>query len=86
MTQQSRRQLLIKAIHDAAIELATRAAAQYAAPQLDNKKPPKPKPQMLAIGTLDILDLVRLTVPDVTADEVANIIMQSLPYMGARRQ
>jgi hypothetical protein len=44
--------------------------------------PPKPKPQMLAISTLDILDLVRLTVPDVTADEVANIIMQSLPYMG----
>jgi hypothetical protein len=48
--------------------------------------PPKPKPQMLTISTLDILDLVRLTVPDVTADEVANIIMQSLPYMGGRRQ
>jgi hypothetical protein len=48
--------------------------------------PPKPKPEMLAISTLDIFDLVRLTVPDVTADEVANIIMQSLPYMGGRRQ
>jgi hypothetical protein len=173
MTQESRRQVLIKAIHDAAIELATRAAAQYAAPQLDNKKPTpveiravaaaiesaaggarfdntaadelwcayavntvsgkrcaglgrtaaeakasawinthwpggttsalvnvltevpdgwnfelypptKPKPQMLAISTLCILDLVRLTVPDATSDEVANIIMQSLPYMGGR--
>src|SRR5262245_56254862 len=162
MTQQPRLRLLIKAVRDAAIELATRAAAQYAAPQLDNKKPTpveiravaaasesaaggarfditaadelwcayavntvsgnrcaglgrtaaeakasawinthwpggttsalvkvstevpdgwtfelypplKPKPQMLAISTLDILDFVRLTVPDVTADEVANI-------------
>jgi hypothetical protein len=48
--------------------------------------PPKPKPQMLAISTLEIFKLVRLTVPDVTADEVANIIMQSLPYLGGRRQ
>jgi hypothetical protein len=44
--------------------------------------PPKPKPQMLAISSLAIFELVRLMVPDVTADEVANVIMESLPYMG----
>jgi hypothetical protein len=47
--------------------------------------PLKPKPQTLAISSLAIFELVRLTVPDVTRDEVANIIMQSLPYMGRRQ-
>jgi hypothetical protein len=40
MTQRSRRGVLIKAVQDAAIELATRANhALYAPMQLDNKKP-----------------------------------------------
>jgi hypothetical protein len=48
--------------------------------------PPKPKPQMLAIGALAIFELVRLTIPNVTPDEVQNVIMQSLPYSGGRQQ
>jgi hypothetical protein len=48
--------------------------------------PPKPKPEMLAIGALAIFELVRLTVPNVTPDEVEKIIMHSLPYMGGQRQ
>ena len=47
--------------------------------------PPKPK-EMIAIGALAIFELVRLTVPDVTPDEVENTLMHSLPYMGGRRQ
>jgi len=47
--------------------------------------PPKPK-EMIAISALAIFELVRLTVPDVTPDEVENTIMHSLPYMGGRRQ
>jgi len=47
--------------------------------------PPKPK-EMIAIGALAIFELVRLTVPDVTPDEVENTITHSLPYMGGRRQ
>jgi hypothetical protein len=48
--------------------------------------PPKPKPKMLAISTLAIFELVRLTIPDITPDEVENTIVQSLPYMGGPRQ
>ena len=48
--------------------------------------PPKPKEEMIAISALAIFELVRLTVPDVTPDEVENTIMHSLPYMGGRRQ
>jgi hypothetical protein len=48
--------------------------------------PPKPKPEMLAISALAIFELVRLTIPNVTPDEVRGTIMQSLPYMGGRRQ
>jgi len=47
--------------------------------------PPKPK-EMIAISALAIFELVRLTVPDVTPDEVENTITHSLPYMGGRRQ
>lgn len=48
--------------------------------------PPKPKPEMLAISALAIFELVRLTVPNVTPDEVEKTIMHSLPYMGGQRQ
>jgi hypothetical protein len=48
--------------------------------------PPKPKPEMLAISALAIFELVRLTIPNVTPDEVQDTIMQSLPYMGGQRQ
>ena len=48
--------------------------------------PPKRKPEMLAISALDIFELVRRKIPDVTPDEINYTIMQSLPYMGGRRQ
>jgi hypothetical protein len=48
--------------------------------------PPKPKPEMLAISAFAIFELVRLTIPNVTPDEVQDAVMQSLPYMGGRRQ
>jgi hypothetical protein len=48
--------------------------------------PPKPKPEMLAISALAIFELVRLTIPNVTPDEVQDTIMQSLPYVGGQRQ
>jgi hypothetical protein len=48
--------------------------------------PPNPKPKMLAISVLAIFELVRLTIPNVTPDEVQDAVMQSLPYMGRRRQ
>jgi hypothetical protein len=48
--------------------------------------PPKPKPEMLAISAFAIFELVRLTIPNVTPDEVQDTIMQSLPYMGGQRQ
>jgi hypothetical protein len=47
--------------------------------------PPKPK-EMIAISALAIFELVRLTVPNVTLNEVENTIMHSLAYMGGRRQ
>jgi hypothetical protein len=76
MKQESRRRLLLKAIHDAASELATRASRARS----------KSDPQIIAISALDIFELIRPTVPNVTLDEVENIIMQSLPYMGGPRQ
>ena len=48
--------------------------------------PPNPKPEMLAISALAILERVRLTIPNVTLEEVQDAITQSLPYMGGRRQ
>ena len=48
--------------------------------------PPKRKPEMLAISALAIFELVRRKIPDVTPDEINYTIMQSLPYMGGRRQ
>src|SRR5262249_36500075 len=48
--------------------------------------PPKPKLEMLAISRLVIFELVRLTIPNVTLDEVQDAIVQSLPYMGGLRQ
>jgi len=41
--------------------------------------PPKPKPEMLAISALAIFELVRLTIPNVTPNEVQDAIAQSLP-------
>ena len=48
--------------------------------------PPKPKPEMLAISALAIFELVRLTIPNVTPNEVQDAIVQSFPYMGGQRQ
>jgi hypothetical protein len=48
--------------------------------------PPKRKPEMLAISALDIFELVQRKIADVTLDEISCAIMQSLPYMGGRRQ
>lgn len=62
MMQQSRRQLLIKAVQDAAIELAAKANhARYATFEL--YPPPKPKPEMLAISGRAIFELVRRKSP-----------------------
>lgn len=47
---------------------------------------PPPKPEMLAISALAIFELVRVTIPNVTPDEVQDAIMQTLPYMGGHRQ
>jgi hypothetical protein len=44
--------------------------------------PPKPNPKMLAISSRAIFERVRLTIPNVTLEEVQDTIMQSLPYMG----
>jgi hypothetical protein len=110
MMQQSRRRMLIKAVHDATLELARIEGARYATAPLENMPggagsvrleistkvpdgwtfehypPPKPKPKMLAISALAIFERVRLTIPNVTLEEVQDAIMQSLPYMGGRRQ
>jgi hypothetical protein len=48
--------------------------------------PLKPNPKMLAIRALAIFERVRLTIPNVTLEEVQATIVQSLPYMGGRRQ
>jgi hypothetical protein len=40
---------------------------------------------MLAISTPAIYELVRLTTSDVTLDEVADTIMEYLPYAGGPR-
>jgi hypothetical protein len=47
--------------------------------------PPKPHSQMFAISSPAIFELVRLAIPDVTLDEVANTIMHSLPHVGHAR-
>jgi len=41
---------------------------------------------MLAIRALAIFERVRLTIPNVTLEEIQDTIMQSLPYKGGRRQ
>jgi hypothetical protein len=48
--------------------------------------PPTRKPEMLAISAFAIFELVRGEISDVTFDEINHTIMQSLPYMGGRRQ
>jgi len=48
--------------------------------------PPKPKSQMLAISAHAIFERVRLTIPNVTLDEIEDTIMQSVPYMGGPPQ
>ena len=92
MTQQSRRQLLMKAVRDAAIELARRGGQYLPAPMPDEPvimasriESATDKSEMLAISALAIFDLVRLTIPNVTPDEVQDTIMQSLPYGGQRQ-
>jgi hypothetical protein len=75
--------MLIKAVHDAALELARTEGARYATALYP---PRKPKPKMLAISALAVFERVRLTIPNVTLEEVQDAIIQSLPYMGGRRQ
>jgi hypothetical protein len=48
--------------------------------------PPKPQPQMFAISSPAIFELVQLTIPNVTLDEVQDTITQNFPYMGGTRQ
>jgi len=48
--------------------------------------PPKLNPKMLLISSRAIFERVRLTIPNVTLEEVQDTIMQSLPYKGGRRQ
>jgi hypothetical protein len=72
--------MLIKAVHDAARELAAR---QYTTAPLDDDEP---MPDELAISSRAIFERVRLTIPNVTLKEVQDTIMQSLPYKGGRRQ
>src|SRR5215831_7891856 len=48
--------------------------------------PPEPNPKMLAISSRAIFERVRLTIPNVTLEEVQNTIMQSLPYKGGWQQ
>ena len=47
---------------------------------------PKLNPKMLLISSRAIFERVRLTIPNVTLEEVQDTIMQSLPYKGGRRQ
>jgi hypothetical protein len=47
--------------------------------------PPKPNPKMLAIRSRAIFERVRLSIPNVTIEEVQDAIMESLPYMGPRQ-
>jgi hypothetical protein len=65
-----RRQQLAAAINAAACKLAVRADREHDGDAV------------LAIGAPDILEFVRLTIPDVTLTEVNETIMQTLPYMG----
>jgi hypothetical protein len=98
MMQHKRRRMLIKAVHDAARELAAR---QYTTAPLDDDEPMPDEPvimafatgpyldvnpKMLAISSRAIFERVRLTIPNVTLKEVQDSIMQSLPYKGGRRQ
>jgi len=98
MMQHKRRRMLIKAVHDAARELAAR---RYTTAPLDDDEPmpdepvimvsidratPKLNPKMLLISSRAIFERVRLTIPNVTLEEVQDTIMQSLPYKGGRRQ
>ena len=101
MMRHKRRRMLIKAVHDAALELAARRCTT--AP-LDDDEPMPDEPvvmafatgpylddkrlnsKMLAISSRAIFERVRLTIPNVTLEEVQDTIMQSLPYKGGRRQ
>ena len=79
--------MLIKAVHDAAIELAVRRPT----PEDDGRTfelypPPKPNEKMVAVSSLAIFERVLLTIPNVTLEEVQDTIMQSLPYTGGRWQ
>ena len=89
--------MLIKAVHDAALELA---ATRYTTVLLDDNEPmpdepvimvsiratPMANPKMLLISLRAIFERVRLTIPNVTLEEIQDTIMQSLPYKGGRRQ
>jgi hypothetical protein len=72
MMRQSRRRILIEAVHDAAGELAAEVGSTL------------PNPTVL-ISDLAIFERVRLTIPNVTRQEVRDAIMQSLPHVGRRQ-
>jgi hypothetical protein len=91
---QSRRRMLFKAVHDAACELVTRYTT--VAPDDQEPMPDEPvimvpyldkrNPKMVAIRSLAIFERIRLTIPNVTLQEVQDAIIQNLPYIGGGRQ
>jgi hypothetical protein len=91
MMQHKRRRMLIKAVHDAARELAAR---QYTTAPLDDDEPMPDEPvimafatgpyldvnpKMLAISSRAIFERVRLTIPNVTLKEVQDISCRASP-------
>jgi hypothetical protein len=91
---QARRRMLIKAVHHATCELATRYMT--VAPDDQEPMPDEPvimvpcldkrNPKMVAIRSLAIFERIRLTIPNVTLQEVQDAIIQNLPYIGGGRQ
>jgi hypothetical protein len=69
--RKQRRQRLAKTIRRAARKLAVRSEPSYSHGD-----------GMVAISGVEIFELVRLRIPDVTPAEVNETIMQTLPYMG----
>jgi hypothetical protein len=80
MQQEARRRLLFNAMRDAVIELARAHRARHGTAMVESI------PGTIAISALDVFELLRPRIPNLTLDEVENVIMQSLPYMGERRE
>jgi hypothetical protein len=71
--QNQRRKRLAKTIRWAAGKLAVRSEPSY-----------RRDDGMVAINSVEIFELVRLRIPDVTQAELDETIMQILPYVGPR--